>query len=263
MPLTLAAAPLDEVVIGKVFEPVQLSVGHIGRFWELIRDVYPTCVNQPPVQDPPPTGGVQQFQIFFGNPATVTPRVWFVSADEARLFQFQYDRVYANWRQAPDQSRSYVRFEALLAEFEKYSAVADSFFAAELSAQMRPVRLEISYINLLKQGRDWTTSADLNSVLKFAQGFDALKSFGALGQNFARCDVTLADNLGELFVAAGSAPDINGVPTVRFELGIRCQIDSLGSRSEHDWYRAAHEKIIEAFLATTTSAAQNNIWRAQ
>lgn len=150
-PVTFAAPPLDEVVLGVQWrQDVTDDAFALADYWPAIRAQYPGLDKHPalpPVDEDfgPPRMIEPQIQVLSGPPA---PRYWFISRDETRLIQLQPDRLLYNWRRR-EKKTTYPRYTKLRREFSK---VIEQYHAA-LPAQKRdaasPAWCEVSYINHL------------------------------------------------------------------------------------------------------------------
>ena len=79
-----------------------LTAAHTGLFWSKIRDAYPACEEQPPIEraeEPEvllqPRRIVPQMQMLLKPPPC---RQWFIAAAGNDLVQLQADRFCVNWR---------------------------------------------------------------------------------------------------------------------------------------------------------------------
>ena len=115
MAIDFEKPPINEVVIGKVYETrTDLTIPYFGRFWDLVKDEFPTCEHAIPIVDQPAANMLAAL-------GSLLPRVWFIGQDATRLIQLQQDRFYYDWRQTPGQSENYVRFDSIYKQYRKYS----------------------------------------------------------------------------------------------------------------------------------------------
>src|SRR5437899_10225732 len=82
--------PLEEVAIGVAFEPLKdLQAAHHGRFWETIRERYPSTETHSPVI---PQVELSEPQVH-NQPPRITvpfvPRSWFLDESKNNLIQLQ------------------------------------------------------------------------------------------------------------------------------------------------------------------------------
>jgi uncharacterized protein (TIGR04255 family) len=247
--------PINEVVIGKAFEPLQgFLVPYFGRFWDLIQDEFPKCEHAPPVVDPagePPT-----------DPATgiLLPRVWFSSEEPTRLLQLQVDRFYLNWRQT-NEKEEYVRFDKVYEDYQRFSTLFGVFAAGQLAAEMIPRRYEMTYVNVFRKGVEWNDFQDISKVVR---GFDFLHDTGvlaAISQGQVRLEYVMRDCPGRLAVTLALAKNtITQEPALRFELAAAVRVKDHEGLEEKTWHLLAHDAIVNAFCELTTEHAQKSFW---
>jgi uncharacterized protein (TIGR04255 family) len=148
--------PVDEVVLSIQFASLsKLKSAHIGLFWGRINHRFPDVSEQPAI---PPAfetfGGIRtaptpmiQLQALLAPPM---PRYWFEYAGEADLLQLQQDRLLRNWRQAPDNSRVYPRYEPIREAFRKDMEEFQDWLHLEKLGEVVPNQCEVTYINIIR-----------------------------------------------------------------------------------------------------------------
>jgi uncharacterized protein (TIGR04255 family) len=146
--------PVDEVVLSIQFASLsKLKSAHIGMFWERIRHQFPDVSEQASLGPLFETfGGTRttptfQFQTLFTPPM---PRYWFERAGEPDLLQLQQDRLLRNWRQAPDNSRIYPRYEPIRDAFKKDMEEFQDWLRYEELGEVAPNQCEVTYINIIR-----------------------------------------------------------------------------------------------------------------
>lgn len=144
--------PLDEVVLGVQFAPV-LSYASVDArdVWELFRSEFPKVQEQLLLQPQFETfGGANlqpSFQFQVGAPP-VGSRLWFISAQENHLLQFQSDRFLMNWRKNPNP-QPYPRFEGIADAFEKNLISLASHLESHFDHATEINQAEVTYINII------------------------------------------------------------------------------------------------------------------
>ena len=163
--------PVDEVVLGVQFEPPAAYTSVVaGKIWDLFRDEFP-LVNEVPRLEP-------QFEVFGGNPTPgfqlsfgvgpLRSRLWFISADESHLLQFQEDRFFLNWRKRPNGSISglpYPRYEQISSTFRHKISLLDDFFRDYFGSGLKITQAEASYFNVMPM-EDFSSVGKIFSFLK-------------------------------------------------------------------------------------------------
>lgn len=155
MPPRLPKAPIDEVVVGFVFDrPVGPDAVESGVYLAEHRDRFASHEMHDPVIEQ--ADALPMFPI----------RTWLVCQDKRWLVQLQHDRFHANWRRL--DSASYPGFTGdggvmsfALAEFERLR----DFCRRHKGEAPSPKKVEVSKIDLLVQGRHWGSIDDAYTML--------------------------------------------------------------------------------------------------
>jgi uncharacterized protein (TIGR04255 family) len=250
--------PLNEVVCGVQFNPPQdFTSIRFRDVWELFRAEFPRVDEQLPLQP--------QFETF-GGPAAQTglqfqleapprkTRMWFISADESHLLQFQDDRLLLNWRRREDGT-GYPQFEGIFPILERSLGSLSTWFRDELRHEMAINQAEMSYINLVpvvtpSQPQEWFTFLNASSI------------------NLETSNVVMSEVL----------KDESGKPNARFfhelvtvqlpesrEKAYRLSLTVRGAPRDGtltaglDFIREARERIVGRFEELTTVNAKN-VW---
>lgn len=252
MTITFSSPPINEVVVGKVFEPVQaFLMPHYGRFWELIQDEFPGCEHAAPVLDQSAEPPVDSFGLLL-------PRVWFSGEDKTRLIQVQSDRFYCNWRQT-DGQQEYSRFDAIYAAYQKYMALFSTFVLSQLSTELITRRCELTYINVFRKGREWDSWEDLSRLfrhLKYAPQIEG----GVLRGGNLQFVYEMPERSGRLTVSIASAKAAQTEDVIRMEL-TASSAPGLNADDEDAWFGKAHKAIVQSFCDLTTDDAQRSVWK--
>lgn len=250
--------PVTEVVMAAYFAPIMgLHVGHLGLYWELLRDSLPQVQQQPalPPQEPENFGPASVGSGFRVElvAAPALPRTWFVSDDGALVVQIQHDRFVLNWRRV-DDATEYPRYPAIRERFESYLG---GFLAFLVSQQLDPPsRLagEVAYVNTIRTGGVWNAHAEADKIftqwvdaslpnvdaedLRFAQRFTFPNADGeATGRLYIEAD--------PVFIAQSGEPAFNLVLTARG--GPSSDLEDV-----LDFADTARERIVTCFHAMTT-----------
>lgn len=256
MTISFSAPPIYEVIVGKIFEPQsRLLVPYYGRFWELIQNDFPGCEHAPLLLDP---GTEPQFDRTTG---AILPRVWFVGADKTRLLQVQSDRFHCNWRQT-DGTQPYARFETIYADYKKYAELFQTFLLGQLKAELVTRRCEVSYINVFRQGREWTDWNDLQGLFKDVRLPPKVEGGNIRGAHL-QLEYGLPNDAGKLTVSIASAKLAAGGDAIRMELTASSSKPEPHAAWEHDWFQVAHKAIVESFCDLTTDVMQQTIWKRE
>lgn len=162
----LSRPPINEVVCGFIFEPTSLDVLDFGVYAEERRSAFPKRELH--------TALVDGVMLRVGLPGSGL-RAWLISDDDQFVLQLQSDRLYLNWRRRDDH---YPRFSShegrdglkvrALDEFERFCRFAEQRIGSTLNLR----RVELTKIDRLTRGVDYTDSHDLACLLKVASVFE-------------------------------------------------------------------------------------------
>lgn len=255
--------PLDEVVIGVQFEPLQgFQTVHVGLFWSRIRDRYPFTEDQAPLvaqqAEPPDIQPVNQSLMFGTGP--FTPRCWFLDQTKNQLIQLQRDRFLRNWRQLQG-TEPYPRFTNLIQEFKRDWQTFSSFFQEERLGDPRVMQCELSYVNKIERGMGWQDFSDLPNVFSLLRRDDSAGFLAAPELVSWQAKYKLPDGRGRLHV------EMNPVFRSRdMKLGLSLNLTARGAPAGGSyeqvfaWFDLAHEWVVRAFHELTTPK-MHEIWK--
>lgn len=259
--------PVVEVVWSVQFAELPwLTAAHTGVFWQRIRQDYPKCEEQAPIerQEEP-----EQLLAQIPRPIQVLPRPplcrqWFISSDGNHITQLQADRFCINWRKI-NPSDSYPRYESLRQRFvEQWS-----HFCAFVQAEDRPVpevdQLEMTYVNHIFQNEGWSSPSDIGNVfpvISFQKEAGFLPPPATLSSSIV---FDMAGQHGRLHVSCRHAKVIVQPPRYVFRLDLTAR-GRPASSSEHDillWFGQAREWIVRGFADLTHTSIQNDRWKKE
>lgn len=249
--------PLDEVVLGVQFAPVQSYASVDARdVWGLFKSEFPKIQEQSLLQP--------QFELFGGanlqpnfqfqvGAAPVGSRLWFVSAEENHLFQFQSDRFLTNWRKSPNP-QPYPRFEGIAEAFEKNLTSLASHLDSHLDYDIDINQAEVAYINIIPV-EDFSDAGKWFSVWN-----GGILNIEGINTSFSE---VIKDAHGKpyarLFHAIQSVYSIDGKQKA-FNLSLTFRGKPFGSdvKSAMNFLIAGRESIVMRFKEMTTVAAHKS-----
>lgn len=167
--------PVGEVVLSAQFQPLpKLQITHLGLYWALVRELFPTTQMHGPVEP-----AFESFDQQTASPGlsvrislapTQFPRVWLVSSDGTELLQIQQDRFILNWRKVRPTD-VYPRYEHIRERFETHFRGYQEFLLKEkvIGAPLESNQVEVTYLNQIQSGRVWTNHSELHKVLRVYQ----------------------------------------------------------------------------------------------
>lgn len=164
--------PVVEVAISVQFsELTEFELVHFGLFWDRIRQRYPLAEHYPPLPSV-----VELFGAKGAQPASLSfesgfpiGRCWYLSEDGLRLIQVQPDRFVVNWRKLETKAE-YPSYDVLKGSFLDELTFFLSFVRENQLGDFEPTQCELTYVNHVPAGRDWSTPGDLANVLALWSG---------------------------------------------------------------------------------------------
>jgi uncharacterized protein (TIGR04255 family) len=243
--------PLDEVVMGIQFEPLKnFSTGHMGLFWQRIRDRYPRIQDNPPllhqVELPEPIP--EKKELIRVNPGV---RCWFLSEDQSELIQMQRDYFIKNWRQVTG-AQTYPRYSSLLASLKREWAGFLAFVMEENLGELKVDQCDLTYVNQIPRGEGWESFSELGrvfSVLNPVTPGGLLSDPEVIGWSGA---FKLPEGRGRLYVEI--TPTLRGRDlrfTLQFSLKVHGAPSGGSDKAVFEWFDLAHKWIVSGFAELT------------
>jgi uncharacterized protein (TIGR04255 family) len=155
--------PVVETVLGVEFPALdRWSIVHFGLLWHQLRKDYPEFSVHPPLL-PESARSASPFPLVFGPEPPV--RCWFANKEAGRLIQVQRDRFVLNWRREGVQP--YPRYAKYVRPaFEQSWGRFVSFLTENAIPLPQASVCEVTYLNHIGQGEEWSTLADLPNVVR-------------------------------------------------------------------------------------------------
>ncbi len=252
--------PLDEVVVGVQFAPVQSYTPVNSRdVWELFKSEFPKVQEQSllPQQFETFGGANLQPSIHFQIGAPLGSRLWFISEAENHLLQFQSDRFLMNWKKNPNP-QPYPRFEGIADAFEKHLISLAKHLDSQLNYALHVNQAEITYINNIPID-DFANAGRWLSVWN-----DGILNIENLNTSF---NEIVNDKTGKayarLFHAIQSANTLDGKHKVlNLSLTFRGKPLANDIEAAMSFLRAGREAIVMRFKQMTTAFAHQH-WGIQ
>lgn len=246
--------PLVEVLLGVQFEPAPgITSVHMKDVWDLYRNQFPKIqeysslpprfetfggINlQPPVQIFPTIGGLGR-------------RLWFLSADEDRLLQFQPDRFIANWRKHPSPT-TYPRFESIAESYKSNLDALNSYFQKQFSYELRINQSELTYINYIpvEEFTDIGKWFSLwHNVVASIESLNAIFT-EVIHDNTNKPFARLVHSIHTVYATGGTQKAFN------LSLVFRGKPENSNISSAMDFLVQARESIVKRFAEITTTDA--------
>ncbi len=260
-----ANPPVVEVVFAITIRPLPVSVVDLARFgWERLGDTFPIRQEQPPMQmqretfDP----GIQNIgptlALLTGPPPV---RLLFQTEDKTRLVQVQRDWLACNW-QGTSSGDPYPRYESIEGDFlETWDNFAE--FMSELGhGEVHASQCELSYINHILPGDLWESHGQINRVIQLAGEASTFLPEPEDGQLYFRYRIPFEGrDVGRLYVQAIPAfRKEDSLPLIQLNMVARGTPLREGREGVVEFFRLAHEWIVNGFAGVTTDPAQETLW---
>jgi len=261
-----AKPPVVEVVFAVGLGPLPLTVVDLSRFGlEHLGDAFPTMSEQPPVQmviesfDRAVQMIVPTLALLSGPPPI---RLWFQSRDGVRLVQLQRDWLACNW-QGASSGLPYPRYESneafFLETWDGFSQFAEGLTHGRASV----TQCELTYINhIAADGELWARHGQMNEVIRLAGKAGSFLPEPEDAQLVFRYRINSdGRDVGRLFVQAAPAFRAEDrAPVIQLQITARGAPLGEGRAGIVEFFRLAHEWIVDGFAAVTTDSAQELLW---
>ena len=252
MAVSFKKPPINEVALGYTFlvRP-DLLIPHLGRFWAEIIDAYPNCQHAPPIFDGPDLGVLGDLPL---------PRIWFVSADNTRLVQLQQDRLIFNWRDV-GEDRSYVRFPAIRAEFERVRDLFQKYVASVTDQPIVATGYSLAYVNIIRRTENWSSFGDVSVVFPDLLWRGENRFLPRPIEQVWKAKFSLPNDFGTILADVQPAKLVKGNDAIlKFEL--TALSGSVGGRSIDfgEWVQVAHDWIVRSFKDLTGGEMHSKVW---
>ncbi len=237
--------PVLEVVAGVQFERVILQTGHFGRFWDIVREEFPTSHDAPPLPD---TGEGFTLEIL---PLPPLRRMMLISADNHYVIQLQDSRFHLNWRKTKN-SDEYPRYPNIFAKFEGFWNELVTFATSIGLGSVKPKMYELTYVNHIDAtARDFATNVARSVKMYKWEGVrpEFLPQPTSLS---AMWQFTLPEGKGNLNANLSHARRDQDDIVV---LNMGCVGSASAAYDLRNWFETAHEWIVRGFTDLTTEEA--------
>jgi uncharacterized protein (TIGR04255 family) len=257
--------PVVEVVFATAIDPVPLSVVDLARFGlEQFGERFPIQQDQPPLQMATEsfTDVVQRLAptlaLLEGTPPI---RLWFQSEDRTRLVQLQRDLIAYNWQRASGEG-PYPRYETIEPSFLEVWDKFAEFLEEHSDRPLKARQCELTYINHILAGDLWQHPGQLDKVIRLVGNTGSFLSEPEDGQFTFRYRLRHEErDVGRLYVQAAPAlTRADRSPVIQLQLVARGAPLGEGRQGVREFFRLAHQWVVNGFAAVTTDEAQNILW---
>jgi len=257
-----AAPPLIETVFGVEFPPLKAwDIRHYGLLWQDVRDEYPVFQVQSPLRSTIERFGVDVFQQTEPRVELVSVpdlRCWFTNHSGSKLLQVQKDRFIRNWRQA--DSDPYPRYETLRPAFEVEWRRFCEFLARNSIEIPEVVQCEVTYINHLERGREWSSFDDLPEILSCWSPAPSFTFLPSLETALIRANYLMPDGKGRLSIVLQHAlRGSDAKEVLQLMLTARGKPGGTSPAEMLAWFDLGREWVVRGF-ADITSKRMHDHW---
>jgi uncharacterized protein (TIGR04255 family) len=262
-----ATPPVEQVALAVYFSPLLgLQSVDVGRFWERLRDQFPTYGDAPVLpQVPVEVEGSGAFSINFQLGPAAGTRTTFQTPIGERMVQIQGDRVVLNWHRTVD-APDYPGYDLLRPELLDVLKHLRATCSEVGVGQPQASQVEVHYVNPIPRGGEGPDHAS-----GFLAPWGGGTSTGFLPvEEEVRLDVRypITDGtgrfLGRLYVNAGpavaAAPGLAPRPVHLLQLFARVlppSSDTVAAAPEA--LDIGHEWVVNGFAAITTQP-MHRVW---
>jgi len=256
--------PVVEVACGVVFNELNdLLVPHFGLLWEEFKEEYPLCQEKPDlavkIENLPGYPNFPPEVEFFDTPPL--PRIWFLRDKEDRVIQVQRNRFLHNWRKV-NASDEYPRFDTVIQIFERHLSTFKNFITKRGLGEIQPLQYEIIYVNIISPAMSNQKLTEIGRVFPDISWRNKQNRFLKEPESINwNATFLLPDDQGRVYVNTKTLSNADNQKflmeiTVR---GIHPNQSSLEGLS--DWFRLAHDWVVQSFTDLTSTEMQNIVWR--
>lgn len=196
--------PVVETAISVQFRPLpKFGNAHLGLFWDRERAEFPNKTDADPIEPQMERFGADALRqprlpVFRFATSQAAARLQMSSASGETMIQVQNGRLVFNWRRL--QGGEYPRWQTVRPAFDAAVGRFGKFLADEALGEPQLTQWEVTYVNHLVRGREWTRPDMLDRVVPGLVGSGVRPPIGSvesLASNWHHC---LPDNRGRLHI---------------------------------------------------------------
>jgi uncharacterized protein (TIGR04255 family) len=194
-----------------------------------------------------------QVQTLFTPPM---PRYWFERPGEPDLLQLQQDRLLRNWRQAPDNSWVYPRYEPIRDALHKDMEEFQDWLRSEELGEVIPNQCEVTYINIIRLPDASNPHTQLHRISNVWSDKITLPQSQTLEHSNVQL-VSVFEHEGKqagrtytIFQAAFT--QVSSEPVVKLDITVRGKPHGETVPAAFDFLDLAREQVVKTFASITT-----------
>lgn len=169
--------PVVETVLSVQFEPLPVTVAHLGLLWNEYRSFFPKSEERPPLETVierfPETPAARIGFKFQPLETFPMPRIWFTNNQGNEMIQVQNDRFIKNWRKE-GAGEPYPHYDdTIRPHFDRDFGIFLDFLVKNQLAAPHVNQCEVTYVNHILAGQGWDQYGDVEKIFTFWQPTDS------------------------------------------------------------------------------------------
>ncbi|MBV8781244.1 MAG: TIGR04255 family protein [Phycisphaerae bacterium] len=261
--------PVVETVLSLQFKPIPgFTNAHLGIFWQSVRNEFPKATDADPIASQrelfgdrlPRRPRLPAFRIF---PAEAASRLQMSSEDGERVVQLQNGRLISNWRRMT--GAEYPRWRKVAQAFEQRTHDLRTMLSAEGLADVEANQWEVTYVNYLVKGREWTEPSDWPKIIPGLLGRAELAKGGSLEGVESSTHFVLPNKTGRLHIdlhRGFTTGDPDADEVLVLQLTARGAIAQSELNTIAQFLDIGHVAIVQAFTDLTGQEA-HALWERE
>jgi uncharacterized protein (TIGR04255 family) len=246
--------PVVETALGVVFAPLsRWSLLHFGLLWQQFRERYP-------LTEVKMASGPGEVRISLGEGSefgALPLKALFVDDSGTQLVQVQRNAFIRNWRQT-EQTTEYEHYDNVRPLFRRDWETFCGFLDHEGLGRAEVVQCEVTYINHLVRGREWSNFDDVSRIFRVWAG-DTPSSLRASQMVSFVTAFELPDRAGRLQVVV--QPGIRRADSkeiIQFSLTATGKPQTSSTEEIMRWLDIGHAAVVTNFRDLTTTEMHKN-----
>jgi len=246
--------PVVETAIAIEFAPLPgWSILNYGTMWEEFRRDYPLYEIHPFVT---PTVLNAPVVLNFADPPV---RCFFTNKEGSQLVQSRSGGFVRNWRARPG-NEEYPRYAKIRPSFEHDLEIFQAYLSRNGFPPLEVWKCEVTYINHLFQGREWTDAASLSSVFPT---IGSTAKEGLLGSPTTvryAAGYELPDSDGGLQIEMVPGLSLDGRPLIQLSITALGVPKSSAIGDIMQWMDKGRYAVVKSFSEFTSDDVQSKVW---
>jgi len=189
-------------------------------------------------------------------------RTWLLTPKENGIVQLQKDRLLHNWKKVEEKDE-YPHYSKVIKMFRDRLEAFELFLTDIGLGPIKPLQYEMTYVNHIPTGEGWSTLADVGKVFPdFVRRNGERKFLPEPEQVTWRTSFVLPGKQGRLHAVVRNAQRSSDQKAILlFELTARGFPSDPGREAMWEWFKLAHEWIVQGFTDLTDDHVRKHIWR--